>query len=73
MYFPTLAGLSLTAITSGDFNFFTPTGVQTVTGDLSVGFAAVPEPLTLTLFGMSLLGTGIAVRRRRRIAAAQQL
>jgi hypothetical protein len=72
LYFPSLAGLSLTAITSGDFNFFTPTGTQTVTGDLSVGFQAVPEPLTLSLFGMTLLGTGIAVRRRRRLAALQQ-
>jgi hypothetical protein len=71
LYFPSLAGLTLTAISSGDFNFFEPTGVQTVTGDLSVGFQAVPEPLTLSLFGMSLLGTGIAVRRRRRIAALQ--
>jgi hypothetical protein len=73
LYFPSLAGLTLTAISSGDFNFFEPTGVQTVTGDLSVGFqaAAVPEPLTLSLFGMSLLGTGIAVRRRRRNAALQ--
>jgi hypothetical protein len=68
LYFPSMAGLSLTAISSGDFNFFTPTGTQTVTGDLSVGFQAVPEPLTLSLFGMTLLGTGIVARRRRNAA-----
>jgi len=70
LYFPSMAGLSLTAISSGDFNFFTPTGTQTVTGDLSVGFegTAVPEPLTLSLFGMTLLGTGIVARRRRNAA-----
>jgi hypothetical protein len=67
LYFPSMANLNLTAISSGDFNFFTPTGTQTVSGDLSVGFegAAVPEPVTLGLFGMSLLGTGIVARRRR--------
>jgi hypothetical protein len=70
LYFPSMAGLNLTAITSGDFNFFTPTGTQTVSGDLSVGFEAnaVPEPLTLSLFGMGLLGTGIVARRRRNAA-----
>jgi hypothetical protein len=73
LYFPSMANLSLSAISSGDFNFFTPTGTQTVTGDLSVGFqgAAVPEPLTLSLFGMTLLGTGIVARRRRNNAAAR--
>jgi hypothetical protein len=69
LYFPSMANLDLRAISSGDFNFFTPTGTQTVTGDLSVGF--VPEPLTLTLFGMTLLGTGIVARRRRNNAVAR--
>jgi hypothetical protein len=70
LYFPSMATLDLTAIASGDFNFFQPVGTQTVTGDLSVGFegAAVPEPLTLSLFGMTLLGTGIVARRRRNAA-----
>lgn len=69
LYFPSMANLNLNAISSGDFNFFTPTGTQTVSGDLSVGFeGAVPEPLTLSLFGMGLLGTGIVARRRRNAA-----
>lgn len=70
LYFPSMANLTLTAISSGDFNFFQPVGTQTVSGDLSVGFqgAAVPEPVTLGLFGMSLLGTGIVARRRRNAA-----
>jgi hypothetical protein len=71
LYFPSMANLNLTAISSGDFNFFQPVGSQVVTGDLSVGFngTAVPEPLTLSLFGMTLLGTGIVARRRRNAAA----
>lgn len=47
----------------GDFDTFSITGTQTVTGDVSAVF--VPEPGTLALVGISLLGLGGLSRMRR--------
>lgn len=59
--------VSFTLNPDGDFDNFAPTGTQTVTGDVSTVFQAkaVPEPMTLALFGMTLLGSGMVARRRR--------
>lgn len=48
----------------GDFDNFVVAGTQTVTGDVSAVFA-VPEPGTIALLGMGLLGMGVAARRRK--------
>lgn len=63
--YPSLVGLVFKAEVDGDFDIFPVTpGEHIVTGQLSAQF--IPEPATLTLFGLGLLGSGYAVRRRRR-------
>lgn len=67
-YWPTLFGINFLAATvDGDFNEFDPTAAQNITtgGDLSANFTVVPEPSTLVLFGLGLIGTAVAVRRKR--------
>lgn len=68
-YWPSLVGISfLTATVDGDFNEFNPLteqGFAQSGGDLSANFTVVPEPSTLVLFGLGLIGTAVAIRRKR--------
>lgn len=52
------------AFDSGQFNNFTVAGTQTINGSLDVVFA-VPEPSSIALMGLAMLGLGAASRRKQ--------
>jgi hypothetical protein len=66
LYYPTFADLKISGTASGDVDPSSegsefPGGIQ---GDTSIAFTA-PEPASMALFGLALLGSGLAARRRR--------
>ena len=52
------------SLQSGQFNGFTPAGTVTLDGSLDVIFANVPEPGSIALVGLALVGLGFASRRK---------
>ena len=63
-YFTAPNPFYMLSLQSGQFNGFTPAGTLTLDGSLDVIFANVPEPGSIALVGLALVGLGFASRRK---------
>lgn len=63
-YFVMPQPFSMMVNVNGDFDTFDPSGSQSTTGDVSAQFYEVPEPSTLAVLALGLLGLGATSRRK---------